>query len=183
MAHRKYILRPEEILTLVQAKDERAFNFLYHNFSPALYGITRKILRDEVLAQDVLQEAFIKIWNQLHTYHPEKGTLFTWMLNVTRNLAIDKLRSKDFKTTTQSESLSDFVGMEKASPKNEEDLAGWEVDQWLEKLKPEHKEVIELVYLKGYSQTEATQLLQIPLGTLKSRAKSALEDLRKWLRE
>ena len=87
----------DELVLLLKNKEQHAFNYLYDNYSPALYGIIYKMVENKELAEDILQDTFIKIWNNFSNYDSIKGRLFTWMLNITRNLTIDSLRSKDFK--------------------------------------------------------------------------------------
>ena len=84
----------EELIYLLKNRDQPAFSYLYDNYSGALFGIIYKMLEDRELAEDVLQEAFVKIWNNFSNYDSLKGRLFTWMLNITRNLTIDTVRSK-----------------------------------------------------------------------------------------
>ena len=76
----------------LQAKNEAALSYLYDNYSGALYGVLLKILKEPELCQDVLQESFVKIWKNIDRYNPSKGALYTWMLNIARNTAIDKVR-------------------------------------------------------------------------------------------
>ncbi|MBY0425833.1 MAG: sigma-70 family RNA polymerase sigma factor [Cytophagales bacterium] len=181
LAKRRFIISEDDLLSLILEKDERGFNLLYDNYSPALFGIIHKILRDDALAQDVIQDTFIKIWNNISRYDSQKGTLFTWMLNIGRNLAIDKLRSAAYIHSKQSESVDNYVGMENGnlSETMETDYIG--ITSILEKLKPEQRQVVDVLYYQGYSQSEAAEKLGIPLGTIKTRAKSALTALKNWL--
>ena len=92
----------EEILVVqLQSKDQQAFSYLYDNYSGALNGVIYRLVEDKELAEDILQEAFIKIWNNFSSYDTTKGRLFTWLLNLTRNLTIDTLRSKGYKKQSQ----------------------------------------------------------------------------------
>jgi RNA polymerase sigma-70 factor (ECF subfamily) len=84
----------DELIRLLKIKEPSAFSYLYDNYSGALFGIIYKMLDDRQLAEDVLQEAFVKIWNSFSNYDSLKGRLFTWMLNIARNLTIDTIRSK-----------------------------------------------------------------------------------------
>src|SRR3712207_4079549 len=81
----------KELVRLLRQREKRGFTLLYDHYSSALYGIIRKIVRSEELAQDVLQDAFVKIWRGIDSYDASKGTLFTWILNVARNTAIDRV--------------------------------------------------------------------------------------------
>ena len=84
----------QELISLLKSRDNRAFGYLYDNYSAALFGIITQIVGDMELANDVLQEVFINVWRKIETYDPTKGRLFTWMLNIARNASIDILRSK-----------------------------------------------------------------------------------------
>lgn len=92
----------EELIQLLKTGDESAFSYLYDHYSGALFGVIFKIIGDQPLAEDILQEAFVKIWNNFSSYDSSKGRLFTWMLNITRNLTIDTLRSKSYKKQSKN---------------------------------------------------------------------------------
>ena len=83
----------KHIVSLLAEKDDKAISLLYDNYGDTLYGVALKVVRDEDLAQDVLQESFIKIWKKADSYDSSKAKLFTWLFRITRNTAIDKLRS------------------------------------------------------------------------------------------
>ena len=91
-------LLEKHIVELLQERDEKAISLLYDNYGDTLYGVAYKVLKDEELAQDVLQESFIKIWKKSDSYDASKAKLFTWLFRITRNTAIDKLRSVKTKT-------------------------------------------------------------------------------------
>ncbi len=101
----------KDLVSLLKSKDKRGFELLYDNYSKVLYGIILKIVHSEPLAEDVLQDAFVKIWKNIDAYDASKGTLFTWILNVSRNTAIDKIRSQSYKSTTKIQSLDNNVRM------------------------------------------------------------------------
>ena len=87
----------EELVFLLKKQDQQAFSYLYDNYAAALNGVIFRMVEDKNLAEDILQEAFVKIWNNFASYDTSKGRLFTWMLNLTKNLTIDTLRSKGYK--------------------------------------------------------------------------------------
>ena len=165
---------------MLQEKSEGAFSILYDQYSSALYSITVKIVRSEEVAQDVLQDAFVKIWKKFEGYDRSKGTLFTWMLNITRNTAIDYTRSKHAKHSIR-ESDSNVSIMEEEGVSQSFDHIG--VKEAVVNLKPEYKQVIDILYFQGYTQEEASQELNLPLGTLKTRARTALINLRNLLKD
>lgn len=169
----------EELLTWLKSKDEAAFDYLYKNYSKALYGIVCKVLKSEEFAEDVLQDSFIKIWNNIENYHPSKGSLFTWMLNITRNTSIDFTRSKFSKYQIQNS--GELVDTGNKTESNNFDFIG--VDTAINKLDNQYKEIINILYFQGFTQDEASKVLNIPLGTLKTRARAAILKLRELLKD
>ncbi|MEP6628752.1 MAG: sigma-70 family RNA polymerase sigma factor, partial [Ginsengibacter sp.] len=99
----------EELIELLRNGDQSAFSYLYDNYSGALYNIIYKMLEQTELAEDVLQEAFVKIWNNFSSYDSSKGRLFTWMVNITRNLTIDTIRSKSFRKQSKIQNSENAV--------------------------------------------------------------------------
>lgn len=156
-----------------------AVEALYDMYSSSLYGVISRIITDTAVAEDVLQETFVKIWHSFASYSTEKGRLFTWMVNIARNLAIDKLRSKDFKNQNKNQELEINVTFidEQRNTVYKPELLG--VKDLVQTLKPEQKLILELVYFKGYTHVEAADELGIPLGTIKTRLRMAIQQLRK----
>lgn len=173
----------EELIDLLKYKDRSAFEYLYDNYSKALFGVINKMLNNQELSEDILQEAFIKIWNKFEDYDPSKGRLFTWMINITRNLTIDTLRSKDYKK--QSKILNKENSVDNISIKNASDSVdnfdALGIRKHVSSLKDDQKVIIDLAYFKGYTQDEISKHLSIPLGTVKTRMRSAILELRKIL--
>jgi RNA polymerase sigma-70 factor, ECF subfamily len=167
----------EDLLKMLYDRSEKGFSILYDNYSSSLYGVIFKILKKEELAEDVMQEAFVKIWNNINRYDKSKGTLFTFILNIARNLAIDKLRSAEFSNNNKTDSLTDYVGLANHySSTTPEDHIG--LKEMVAKLKPEHKQMIDLAYFGGYTQSEIAEEYNIPIGTVKTRMRHALQVLR-----
>ena len=160
----------------------QAFNYLYDNYSAALYGIVYKIIEDKELAEDILQEAFVKIWYNFSSYSNTKGRLFTWMLNITRNLAIDTLRSKSYKKQGKIQGYENSVDnfVDKATSSEQFDSLG--ISKHLTRLKNDQKQIIDLAYFSGFTQEEIAKQLSIPLGTVKTRMRAAIMELRKLLK-
>lgn len=157
--------------------NKEALNYIYEAYSAALYGVIIKIIRDEELSRDLLQDAFVKIWKKAGAYNPDKGALYTWMLNLTRNLCIDHLRSKKFKNAQQNQSLDKHVYGIESNRRFDPQHIG--LNELLKRLPDEQQQVIYYSYFQGYTQKEISEELDIPLGTVKSRAKAALEKLKK----
>lgn len=143
-------------------------------YAPSLYGIALSILKNEEDASDVLQESLLKIWKNIDKYNPKKGSFFTWMLNITRNTAIDKYRKKQKEqeiVTTNVESIKAFFSIQ-----NSIDAIG--LKEIISQLSREEIEVIDELYFKGATHKEAAETLNLPLGTVKTRIRGALIKLR-----
>lgn len=168
-----------ELIDLVASNKKEGFGILYANYSDILYGIALKTVGSEELAKDVLQDAFVKIWKNFSSYDSSKGRLFTWMLNITRNTAIDCTRTKEFKKTTR---FTSEIKLESLSPSSETKIDHIGVTEVLNLLDAESKLIIETVYIKGYTHSEAAEYLQLPLGTVKTRVRNGLIALRKLIK-
>ena len=177
---RKISLSEEELVLALQRRENIAAEALYDMYSASLFGVIVRIVNDETLAEDILQDTFVKIWNSFSSYSTEKGSLFTWMVNIARNLAIDKIRSKDFKNQTKNQELENNVTFidEQRNTVYKPELLG--VKDLVEQLKPEQKSILDLVYFKGYTHVEAADELGVPLGTIKTRLRTAIAQLRKY---
>jgi RNA polymerase sigma-70 factor (ECF subfamily) len=171
----------EELVRLLKSNDKTAFEYLYDHYSGALFGIIIKMLDDQALAEDVLQEAFVKIWNNFSNYDPARGRLFTWMLNITRNLTIDMIRSKGYKKQAKIRNPENAVGYasDPASTNNRFDALG--IRKQLDLLRDGQKQIIEMAYFEGLTQNEIAVQLGIPLGTIKTRMRAAILELKKIL--
>ena len=157
--------------------NKAAFKRLYDDYSGALYGMALKVVGSEEIAQDVLQESFVKIWKNLEHFDESKGRIFTWMARIVRNTAIDLLRRKDVKYEIQMQ--EDYVFKQEESVDGHAHLDASDVRNQVAQLKPEHREVLYAVYFLGHTHEEAAEKLNIPLGTVKSRIRLAVKDLRK----
>jgi RNA polymerase sigma-70 factor, ECF subfamily len=183
MSKRKTIIDEGDLVLMLQSKDERGFSILYDNYSSALYGVILKIVRTEEIAADVLQDAFVKIWKNIEGYNRTKGTLFTWMLNVARNTAIDKIRSQDFQNSQRNQDLDSTVEIIDSQANSQFDIDAIGLKKVVENLRPEHRQMIDLLYFQGYTQAEVAEEFDIPLGTVKTRVKAAIVQLRQYFVE
>lgn len=168
-----------ELVSRLKQKDQQAFSYLYDNYAASLNGVAYKMLQKQELAEDILQEAFVKIWNNITMYDESKGRLFTWMLNITRNLAIDLLRSKGYRKQQQIRTDEFAVSNVAADNNIAERFDTMGLRKQLENLKPEQKQVLDLAYFSGYTQDEISKETGIPLGTVKTRMRTAISELRK----
>lgn len=168
----------QELVSLLTQHNEQSFSYLYDNYSGALFGIIKNIIPDEETVRDVLQEVFVNIWKKIDLYDSSKGRLFTWMMNVARNAAIDKLRSRSYQDALKNRSIPENVDInipEAATIQQTDDIG---LRKILTKLKEDHRVLIELSYFQGFTHEEIAKSLDIPLGTVKTRIRSALTNLR-----
>lgn len=167
-----------ELVQGLKARDQKIFSYVYDQYSPALYGVIVKVLNNDSTAGDVLQEVFLKIWRHLDQYDETKGRLFTWMLNIARNTAIDVLRSKAHKLEQKIRNIPDDVHVNDSliAVQPSTDYLGF--SRILEKLTKEQRTLIDLAYYKGCTQEEIARVMEIPLGTVKTRMRNAINQLR-----
>lgn len=166
----------QELVVLLQQRNEQGFSYLYDNYSGALYGIVNGIVTDKEIANDVLQNVFVNIWRKIDSYDPSKGRLFTWMLNIARNASIDEVRSKGFRDSQKNQPLEENVDMFGAATGPAIDDVG--LRKVLTKLKGELRVLVDMSYFQGFTHEEISKALNIPLGTVKTRIRSALIQLR-----
>lgn len=168
----------EELVLLLKQQSREAFNYLYKQYAGVLYGIINKVVYDEQTAQDVLQEVFVKIWNNVAQYDANKGRIYTWMLNIARNAAIDKLRSKGEIMKGKIQTGEDVVNNLERGLKTEQVTDTIGLRKMVNGLRPEYQAIVDLAYFKGYTLDEISKTLEIPLGTVKTRMRSAIQQLR-----
>jgi RNA polymerase sigma-70 factor (ECF subfamily) len=138
-----------------------------------------RILKNEALAEETLQDVFMKIWSRFDNYDETRGKLFTWMVNIARNQAIDRVRSKEISKKQKTNSLENIVhGNE---PLVEQSIEAIGVRDVLRALPEDQKFIVEKLYLNGYTQSELADEFNIPLGTVKTRLRLAMQQLRKTL--
>src|SRR5690606_6631781 len=166
----------KHIVSLLAEKDDRAISLLYEHYGHTSFQVAHKVVKDDELAQDVLQESFIKIWKKADSYDASKAKLFTWLFRITRNTAIDKLRSVNNKASKEVQiDVSDVynLGVSGISPEH------LDIQENLDKIEPKYRIVLEALFFEGMTQQEASEELDIPLGTIKSRLKIGLRELGK----
>ncbi|MEP7279259.1 MAG: sigma-70 family RNA polymerase sigma factor [Bacteroidota bacterium] len=172
----------QELVLSLKAKDPQSFSYLYDNYSGALYTIVLQVLPDRELASDVLQEVFVNIWRKIESYDAAKGRLFTWMLNVARNLAIDMVRSKAYQNSQKNQGMPEGGFFDKGGNTTQPNIDNIGLKKIVNTLKTEHRVLIDLAYFKGYTHEEIAELESLPLGTVKTRIRSALIQLRAYLK-
>lgn len=177
-------MEQEKLIASLLNKDNESFTLLYDNYSKSLYGVIFNLVKNKEEAEDILQEVFVKIWSNIDTYNESKGRLYTWMLNITRNTTIDKLRSKGFNNSQKNLSIDNFVYMfEDNSSKLVDKLDVIGIRKFIEKLKPKCIQLIELLFFQEFTQQEASDELEIPLGTVKTQSRNCINELRSMVNE
>jgi RNA polymerase sigma-70 factor (ECF subfamily) len=172
------IYSEEELIALLRQQSRDAFNYLYKQYAGVLYGVIHKVIYDEQIAQDVLQEVFVKIWNNISKYDAGKGRIYTWMINIARNAAIDKLRSKGEIMKGKIQTGDDIVNTIQKGMDTEQSTDTIGLRKMVESLKPEYYTIVSLAYFKGFTLDEISKTLEIPLGTVKTRMRHAMQLLR-----
>jgi RNA polymerase sigma factor (sigma-70 family) len=179
---KKLFLEEAELVAALQQRKKIGADALYEMYSASLMGIISRVISEKEIAEDVLQEALVKIWNSILQYDASKGRLFTWMVNVSRNLAIDKVRSKDFRNHSKNQDLENHVNSidEQRNSVYKPELLG--VKDLVLKLKADQQVIVDLIYFKGYTHVEVAEELEIPLGTVKTRLRMGIIELRKYFK-
>ena len=168
--------RNAEIITLLKNRDEKGISLLYDYYSRALLGIAFNIVGSKSLAEEILNASILKIWTNIEAYDSSKGAFFTWMNRIVKNTSLDMRKSKAF---VQSSKLDSIEDSKLKGEKSYTDTSGIDTERLLQGLDDKYKIVLDYLYLKGYTQKEASEELNIPLGTIKTRLKKAIDILRK----
>lgn len=176
-------MEQEALVKELLKKDNRSFTLLYDNYSGSLYGVIYQLINNTEEAEDILQEVFVKIWKNIDSYNESKGRLYTWMLNIARNTTIDKLRSKNFNNSQKNVSSDNLVHIHEDSSKTISSIDAIGITTFIKRLKPKCIALIELLFYKGYTQQEASDELEIPIGTVKTNNRNCMNDLRKLIND
>ena len=176
-------MEQEILLKELLKKDDKSFTLLYDNYSKSLFGVIYNLIRNTEEAEDVLQEVFVKIWKNIDSYNESKGRLYTWMLNIARNTTIDKLRSKNFNNSQKNLSSDNFVHILEDSSRATSRIDAIGIKEFIMKLKPKCVQIIDLLFFKGYTQQEASDELEMPLGTVKTNNRNCMNELRKMIHD
>ncbi len=170
------IYTEQELIAAINCNCQKAFGYLYTNYGNALYGVIIRIVKNEHDACDILQNVFIKVWKNIDKYDPGKARLYTWMNNIARNASIDFLRT----TYAQDKNkTSDMAGVtEHYMQKREAAFDTITMSQLMNRLEAKYKTLIDLYFRKGYTHEEISKLIDVPLGTVKTRIRKAIELIR-----
>ncbi|MBC6996528.1 sigma-70 family RNA polymerase sigma factor [Neolewinella lacunae] len=169
--------RQDIVLRLLQQRDQEGMRQLFKHYGGALLSIIDPVIRQPEVSEEVLHDVLLKIWENIGAYDAEKSRLFTWMARIARNAAIDRIRSKSFRKQSKTEAFDVTVRTHnELSQTPSMDHIG--VSKLLTRLDDNHRSIIELLYLRDFTQTEAAEELGLPLGTIKTRARRAILQLR-----
>ena len=175
------IINTKDLVDMVKMHNRHAFSELYNRYAAMIKGLIVKITHDYTLADDLLQDVFVRIWRGIETYDELKGTFLTWMVRVTRNTITDYYRSKNYKQQriqkTNSDELYKLSYAEVDSEKPSDTV------KLVYKLEAKYRPLVELVYIYGYTQEEVSRMLDLPLGTVKTRSRTAIQLLRSMMEQ
>jgi RNA polymerase sigma-70 factor (ECF subfamily) len=163
-----------ELLVRVADRDRVAFELLYQRYVRSIFGLALRRLRDRQRAEDAVQETFTAVWRSAASYRPERGPAAPWLYAIARNAVVDRLRARHEPPAEVPDLPSSAPG---PSDEAESSYVAWRVHRALEELPEKEREVVELAYWSGLSQSEVAEFLHIPLGTVKTRTRSALSRL------
>jgi RNA polymerase sigma-70 factor, ECF subfamily len=174
------ILADEDLISLVEASDAEAFATLYDRHSRAAFSLAYRMMGDRQAAEDLAQDAFLKVWRNASSYRAKRGSVRTWVLSIVHNRGIDQLRTLASRRRTQDK-------VEASAPRSQPSEAfaeTWrnsqraQVREALDTLPPEQLKILELAYFSGYTHVEISELLSLPLGTVKGRMRLGLKKIR-----
>ncbi len=176
-------MQQDGLILELQKGNQRAFERIYELYSESVYGIIYNVVNDEYIAQEILQDVFLKIWDNSASYNSDKGRFFTWILNIARNASIDHIRSKSHKNKQKNLKSDNFVDILESNSNFSAKTDAIGISKFINILKPVCKKLIDLLFFQGYTQKETAEELDMPLGTVKTRNRACINKLREMLAE
>jgi RNA polymerase sigma factor (sigma-70 family) len=180
--------RDRELVDGIRAGDQRSFRVLFHRYAPTAMALARRVVRRDNLAEETVQEAFLALWQHPERFDAERGSVRSWLMSAVHHRAVDAVRREEAQRRRTGEAVSD-PDLDPVDPGvsvvEEVGLAQSriEVRRALEGLPPDQRRVIELMYFEGLTQARVAELLELPLGTVKSRTLLGMRRLRSALLE
>jgi RNA polymerase sigma-70 factor, ECF subfamily len=162
------------LLEAIARGNREAFESLYHRYARTVFGLALRRLGDRDRAEEAVQETFTAVWRSARSYRADRGPGAPWLYAVARNAIVDRFRTRGEPVTDVPDAPSHEAGPDEAA---EAEWVAWRVHRALEELPPTERQVLELAYWSGLSQSEVASFLAIPLGTVKTRTRSALSRL------
>lgn len=174
-----------ELISRVARGDQRAFSALYERYSNRMYTLILHMVNDQMLAEEILQEAFLRLWNRADQYVPARGSVLIWLLAIARRTALERLRFESHRPLLSDGQEASSLLESIPEPETTSEEARWRsLHLAVQALPEEQRKVIELAYYQGLSQTEIAEMLNLPLGTVKTRLRTGMIHLRQsWLEE
>jgi RNA polymerase sigma-70 factor, ECF subfamily len=174
-----------ELMARIARGDEPAFLMLYDRHAARVHALMLHILNDPMLAEEATQDAFLKLWTRARLFLNDRGTLLLWLLTIARRTALDRLRLEGRRPVLSDSADPDDLWQTIPDLDSMPEEARWRSLHFaVQSLEPEHRQVIELAYYQGLSQSEIAAVLGWPLGTVKTRVRAAMDHLRqKWNEE
>ena len=175
----------EQLVERIAARDESALSELYDLYSKIIYSLIIKIVKSREEAEDLLQSVFIKVWNKASTFNKNRGSVYSWLIALARNNAIDRTRSKEFKNininAVEIKTLDSFLNRTETASLDAAIIHERSeiINKALKQIPEEQYKIIELAYFEGMTQSEIAKKLSVPIGTIKSRTRQALIKLEK----
>ncbi len=163
----------ERLVLALRQRHSSGFSHLYDAYAPALYGVILRLVKDPAWAEDLLQDTFVKIWLNHERYDSVQGHLFNWMVRIARNVALDALRAQKVRRV-----WSETIGHDDETITHPTLHEGMVHHSLLSQLAPKYQAIVELLYYRGYTGQEVATALNLPLGTVKTRAHLALQQLK-----
>jgi RNA polymerase sigma-70 factor (ECF subfamily) len=178
-------LDDDELAHLVAQSNREAFITLYDRHAARVYALALRMLGEQMAAEEVVQDTFMKLWTRADTFSPQKGALLAWLLTIARRTALDRIRLENRRPEFGSSTDPEDTWRLSADPDSQTEEARWRSLHFaLQDLPDEQRQVIELAYYHGMSQSQIAEYLVSPLGTVKTRLRLGMEKLRQiWFRE
>jgi len=167
----------DKIAYLLADKDKEAVTLVFEHYGSLLFNIINRVVHDDEMSEDVLQTVLLKVWENGLNFDASKGALFTWLARISRNAAIDKTRTKDFRLTQESKQGPEVVNISE-SVQVEDDAEKIYLRQLISNLSADHQQLINMSFFEGYTHKEICEKLEVPLGTVKTRIRLAIKHLR-----
>lgn len=177
--HQSVLMEPEDLIRGCQQREVNALRQLYEMYGKSMHGVIFNIVRDHAIADEVLQDVFLKVWNHADSYNARKGRVFTWIVNISRHAAIDKIRTRDYKQSGATTDVQNFTDVIASGDSLDIQTNAIGLKSFVNALQDSCIQVIELLFFRGFTQKEAAELLDIPLGTIKTRSRNCIDQLRK----
>ena len=166
---------PDDIIALLRARDEQGLRLLFEHYGGALNGIIERIVGDQRVAEEVLQDTLVRVWTKVEQYDPAQAGFFAWMVGIARHAAFDRVRLRGYREMRKSESFDAPVHDLDSTTTS---TAGVDIAALTDGLDPKYVEVLEKLYFEGHSASSAAEALNLPVGTVKTRIRKALQLLR-----